>query len=179
MWKKLRNIWLTNHGWWLLIAGGITYLLASLLWYVQWPGDLWLSQRSNRPLLTQKIQPQTGILVAQVNSQGYRAGTNGLILLFRPDRELDDPPAFRQEFQLDESGLTTLLMVLPPGDYAVVAFLDLNNNGQLDFDGTRPAEPMRFPLSKSTNEPGTLEQRPEITLTPQEPLLCVFRFVAP
>jgi hypothetical protein len=171
-----RIAWRENDGWWLVLASVCVAAIFSMLWFFQWlPGE-WITQPKNRPILSQTIQQQNSILVAQVNASPEAAGKRGLILLFLPETAPDQPPSYQQSFQLDESGMVTLLMVFPPGAYTTVAFLDLNDNGQLDFQAGQPLEPMRFPISKSSSESNDLEAPMDITLSPENPVFCLFEF---
>ena len=47
----------------------------------------------------------------------------------------------REKINVDKNTTQLILNDLPAGDYALKAFQDVNNNGKMDFDGIRPAEP--------------------------------------
>lgn len=175
MWTYVRTVWRENNGGWLLVVGVVACVLLGTLWRWELIPDIAISSTPRKPLLSQTITRQNSILVAQVTAPKEAAGTNGLILLFRPENDAQQPPTFQQGFQLDESGMTSVLMVLPPGSYNVVAFLDINNNGQLDFDGSKPLEPMELPSSTPRLDNDS-QKNAEIILAPQVPVFCQFQF---
>lgn len=176
MQEYLRSTWRDNNGWWLVISATLVGSLLCILWFFQLLPDVWIASPNNQPILSQTIQPQNSILVAQVNATENAIGKKGFILLYRPEGFPNDLPAYQTGFQLDESGAVTLLMVLPPGVYKTVAFLDLNDNGQLDFDGNQPLEPISFPASKSGVDPEEAASPLDITLAPRDPVFCLFEF---
>jgi len=176
MWTNVRNVWRENNGGWLLVVGVTASVLLGVLWRWELIPDIAISTAPQKPLLSQTITRQNSILVAQIMAPQGESGTKGLILLFRPENDPQQPPAFQQLFQLDESGMTTVLMVLPPGTYSVFAFLDKNNNGQLDFEGSVPLEPMKLPTSSIRSDGASQEANSEITLAPQVPVFCLFHF---
>jgi hypothetical protein len=171
-----RSAWRENNGWWLLTSAALIGSLLCLLWFFQLLPEVWIASPNNQPILSQTIQSQNSILVAQVNATENAMGKKGFIFLYRPEGFPNDLPAYQQGFELDESGMVTLLMVLPSGTYKTVAFLDLNDNGQLDFDGDQPLEPIRFPASKSLGDQDELDSPLEITLAPRDPVFCLFEF---
>lgn len=175
-WKYLRGVWQDNHGGWLIAVAALTCLVIGLLWRLQLVPDIRISSGANRPILSQTIPPQNGILVAQVIAPNPTATQRGLILLFRPEDDLQQPPVFQQSFQLDESGMTTLLIVLPPGPYKAAAFLDINENGVLDFKDALPVEPVQYPNSKNQSVSEDRQEMSPIVLLGQEPLFCLFQF---
>lgn len=172
----LRSTWRENNGWWLVGSAALVGGLLSLLWFFQMFPDLWVASTSNQPILSQTVQAKNSILVAQVNASEEAGGKRGFLLLYRPDGLASDAPAYQQAFELDDSGAVTVLMVLPPGIYRAVAFLDLNDSGQLDFEGDQPLEPIRFPKSRFMGGSGELQSPAEITLAPKEPVFCLFDF---
>lgn len=176
MHSYLRTAWRENNGWLLVASASAVGAILCLLWFLEWLPDLSISRRSGQPILTQTIPSQDSILVAQINTSQNAIGKRGLILLYRSDDFSNEYPAYQQSFQLDDSGMVTLLMVLPPGTYKTVAFLDLNDNGQLDFDGDVPLEPMRLPTSRSPAGQEESDRPAEITLAPREPVFCLFDF---
>jgi uncharacterized protein (DUF2141 family) len=176
MWTYMRHVWRENNGGWLLLAGIAASLLLGFLWRWQLIPDIKISKTTQQPLLSQTIARQNSVLVAQIMASDVEAGSKGLILLFRPENDPQQPPAFQQSFRLDDSAMTTVLMVLPPGTYSVFAFLDKNDNGQLDFEGTVPLEPMKLPSSSIRSNSESQESGAEVTLVPQIPVFCLFRF---
>lgn len=175
MWNYIRNLWRDNHGGWLLLAASVACVLLGLVWKLDLIPEITISGAPQKPFLSQTITSQNSILVAQIVAKADSAGEGGLILLFPPDSDPLQPPSFQQSFRLDESGNTTVLMVLPPGNYKAVAFLDLNGNGQLDVDGPGRPEPIVLPTAtaRSTTDQPLV---PDIALAPQVPVLCIFEF---
>lgn len=172
----IRRAWRENNGWWLVASAALVGCLLCILWFFQLLPDVWIASPRNQPILAQTIQSQNGIMVALVNATDNARGKRGFILLYRPEGFPNDLPAYQQGFLLDESGMATLLMVLPPGTYMTVAFLDLNDNGQLDFDGNQPLEPISLPGSKSGGDLEGSSSPSQITLAPRDPVFCLFEF---
>lgn len=173
----MRNAWRDNHGGWLLGVASVACITLAVIWKLDLVPDFEISQSPKRPLLSQTITSQNSILVAQVNASEESAGVRGMILLFPPEGDPLQPPSFQQSFQLDSSGMTTVLMVLQQGTFKVIAFLDLNENGQLDFEENKPLEPMRLPSIAAVRDAFTLpESELEVVLAPQVPVFRVFQF---
>ena len=160
----------------MLLAAGVACILLGLVWKLDLIPEITISTSPRQPLLSQTITPQNSILIAQIVATAKSAGESGLILLFPPDSDPLQPPSFQQSFRLDDSGTTTVLMVLPPGEYKVVAFLDLNGNGLLDVEGPSRSEPMALPTTVARRDSENQSPIPEIVLAPQVPVLCLFEF---
>jgi hypothetical protein len=162
-------------------ASLVSGALASLFWFMDWIPEFQILSVSSKPVVSEIIQPQNGILVAQVSAPESMSGKSGLILLFAPNSDLAQPPTYQQKFQLDKRGSATLLLVVGSGTYATLAFLDLNDNGQLDYRELQPLEPIRFPKFKAS-EPRTdlaeEESSPTtiVELRPRDASFCEFDF---
>lgn len=173
----VRSVWRDNHGGWLLSVAALACISLGIVWRLDLVPEFEISRSPKRPLLSQTITSQNSILVAQINASDKSADVRGMILLFPPDGDPLQPPSFQQAFQLDASGMTTVLMVLQPGTFKVIAFLDLNNNGQLDFEESKPLEPMRLPSATGMRDGTDLPQSDlEVVLAPQVPVFRVFQF---
>lgn len=71
-------------------------------------------------------------------------GQKGRIQLYSPSIDQMQPPMYHEKFVIDERGMAAILLIVPASDYTVVAFIDANDNGQLDFDGERAIEAFDF-----------------------------------
>jgi hypothetical protein len=135
---------------------------------------------SKPPAIFQTIQPQSGILVAQINAPPENKGDTGRILLYPKNADQNQLPLYQEKFTFDERGMAAILLIVPNDEYVVIAFIDENDNGQLDFDGEQALESFRLPrAAKSGTE--SEDQPPTdgglITLQAQIPVLCTFDFV--
>lgn len=66
----------------------------------------------------------------------------------------DLPSTLQLIHPLNEHSVQTLNFTLPEGNYALRAFVDLNGNGQLDFNQkSRPIEPFAFSIGDGRRAP--------------------------
>lgn len=177
MFKSVHNTWSNNHGWLLSGAGVIVALAACLIWYLDWIPRISLTNQNEKAVVSQSIQKQNAILVAQIVSGPEQKGAKGRILLFLPSEDQRSLPTYQERFILDDRGMASLLLVVPAREYSMIAFIDANDNGQLDFDDQRATEDFRLPKFVSINDNSIQSLGPNgITLPPQIPCLCVFDF---
>lgn len=59
----------------------------------------------------------------------------------------------REKVSVDKASIKIKLGDLPAGEYAVKAFHDVNDNGEMDFNGMLPAEPYGSSSKKSEMGP--------------------------
>lgn len=74
-------------------------------------------------------------------------GANVYIAIYaaNPSARWRDKPVKQLQVALDESSPMNLNTDLPPGRYALRAFVDRNGNGELDLhQGGKPSEPFAF-----------------------------------
>jgi hypothetical protein len=77
--------------------------------------------------------------------------------------------------------MAAILLIVPTNEYMVIAFIDENDNGQLDFEGDQALESFRVPrtaVSERESDEAPVEAG-LINLQPQTPILCIFDFAAP
>ena len=155
-----------------------------LLWYKQWLPEINIGRAS---AFARQADPRDAptYFVARILGQppdeddDEQLASRGLLLLFayqQAEPADQRTPARTIAFQLDREGNATVVEELPPGLYTAFAFLDLNENGKLDFDaqGT-PLEP--FQTSAPTSEPQDFHNLAPAAfeLTPANPYFCVLR----
>lgn len=183
MWKNLYKTWSSNHGWLLSGASLIVGLVASCIWYLDLVPQLnFVSGGVKQPLISQSIQPQNGVLVAQVNALPESKRKKGRILLYTQSIDQTQTPEYQEKFEFDERGNAAILLVVPASEYMAIAFIDDNDNGQLDFDGETALESFRLPRTLASGQVIPSENPAEggvIKLQPQVPMLCTFDFTIP
>ncbi|MFO0943765.1 MAG: hypothetical protein U0930_23770 [Pirellulales bacterium] len=177
MWKNIFNAWANNHGWLLSGTGLIAACVACTIWYLELVPLVFLGSSDNKALVSQTVQSQNGILVAQIQASAERKNSKGKILLYIPDDEQNAFPVYQERFTLDERGAASLLLVVPAREYSMIAFIDTNDNGQIDFEDDRAKEDFRMPhtftVSGASASPTS---RGIVALPAQTPCLCVFDF---
>lgn len=174
---RVAQAWTQNHGWLLSGASLIVAMVACGLWYLGLVPVLLLSSPTKRPIVSQSIQGQSGILVAQVIADEASKNKAGRILLFTPSNDSNAPPAYQERFTLDERGLASLLLVVPATSYSIIAYIDENENSQLDFDNDgRALESFRLPQAVTVNGIDKNLAGGLIDLPARIPCLCVFNF---
>jgi hypothetical protein len=182
MLDNLNKTWANNHGWLLSGASLIVGLVACLIWYLDWvPQIIFSNSATKQPLVSQAIQPQSGILVAQIiGPQDSLQHKKGRILLYSGNSEPNQLPQYQEKFALDDRNMASILLVVPKAEYTVIAFIDENDNGVLDFEGDQALERFRLPRI-ATSEQDTENEIPAegglVNLQSQIPVLCTFDFV--
>lgn len=183
MLENINKTWSTNHGWLLSGASLIVGLVACLIWYLDWVPEInFVNFTTKPPLVSQSIQPQSGILVAQINASSERQGKKGRILLYSRNAEQTQPPQYQEKFVLDERGASAILLIVPTAEYMAIAFIDENDNGQLDFEDEQAVEPFSFPrtaLSGADTENLLSVEGGLVSLQAQIPILVTFDFAVP
>lgn len=179
MWKNFYSVWVANHGWLLSGAGVIVACVACTIWYFELVPLVFLKSSANKALVSQTVQSQNGILVAQIQATAEKKNAKGKILLYIPDDDQNAFPVYQEKFVLDERGSASLLLVVPAREYSMIAFIDANDNGQIDFEDDRAKEDFRMPrmftVSGGTTSP---TNRGVVSLPPQTPCLCLFDFTS-
>lgn len=135
------NTWKSNGGNVLLVTAGLATLLVCLVWYLNiLPKIEFIAPRRPAPRRTIFQRPVTVLVVAVLVSEKYPS----IVTIHRPFGEIEDtsdPVAFRQ-FPAGLPGTQVAVFTeLATGNYAVSAFLDINDNGIFDVD---PPEPRQF-----------------------------------
>lgn len=174
--KNLYNAWVSNHGWLLSGAGLIVTTVACTVWYLDWVPQLIMSAPAKQAVVSQAIQSQNGILVAQILASAEQKGAKGRIQVYVPSEDQNAPPAYQERFVLDERGMASLLLVVPAREYSMIAFIDANDNGLIDFEDNRATEDFRMPKSVTVDGAVANPTGGLINLPPQIPCLCLFDF---
>ena len=79
-------------------------------------------------------------------------------------------PVLRLRHRLPETDTVDIALEVPPGDYAVRAFVDLNDNGELDLNRRgRPTEPYASSQSPDRNRRSQRFEHALITLSAEQP----------
>jgi hypothetical protein len=175
------QIWRNNHGWMLSGASAIAALAACVILYFDMVPRIALKPLSEQPVVAQAIQAQNGILVAHVVAAKKDQGKRGRIQLYLPNQDQTKPPVYQESFSIDERGMAAILLVVNADEYLVVAYIDENDNGLLDFIGDQPVEIFRLPkpVAGSISSENSPTEGGIIQLQPQIPYLCVFDFSQP
>jgi hypothetical protein len=182
--SDLNKTWSSNHGWLLSGASLMVGLAACIILYMDWvPRISFVNATGKPPVISQSIQPQSGILVAQIISPDGSRGKKGKILLYsRNNTEQTQPPLHQEKFVLDERGTSTILLIVPTAEYTVLAFMDDNDNGQLDFVDAKAVEKFRLPqnvVSARDTEQSIAVEDGLVSIQSQVPIMCIFDFSLP
>lgn len=164
MFKYLSKTWQNNHGVWLLAMASAAAIMMSCVWYFNLLPKIELVQDAGLSLqrFAGDVDERKQINIITTGpppSPQMTSGYNGLILMYPADISLDSEtsPILSVPFVLDAEGLSYQRLGLPDlAPYALIAFLDLNGNAELDFDQAgAPIEPLRF--ANHTAAPTTLD----------------------
>lgn len=151
--------------------------LACVVWYFELVPLLLFEPPTKQAQVSQTVQSQNGILVAQILDSPERKNAKGKIFLFIPNEDQTALPVYQERFTLDERGLASILLVVPAREYSLIAFIDSNDNGQLDFDNDRATEEFRMPKSVTISGSSTAPAPGGLVALPaQIPCLCYFDF---
>ncbi len=155
----------------------IAACVACFIWYLELVPLVFLKSSANKALVSQTVQSQNGILVAQIQASPELKSAKGKILLYIPNDDQNAFPSYQERFTLDERGSASLLLVVPAREYSMIAFIDTNDNGQIDFEADRATEDFRMPtlvtVSGGTAGPAA---GGIVSLPAQAPCLCLFDF---
>ncbi|MEZ6135160.1 MAG: DUF2141 domain-containing protein [Pirellulaceae bacterium] len=154
MLKNLLISWKNNYGLVLISIGIAVGTLLCFVWYKQWLPEI----QMRAPLVAQRtFEPrQKNYYVARIETKTAAfANAHGNILIYAIPAEgqpTQNLPSSTHAFQLDENGNATVVQDMTPGLYSALAYLDLNQNGQLDLSPEgHPTEPHRSSNSQAPN----------------------------
>ncbi len=150
MFNQLIQIWRNNHGPILFISGFVVAIVMSVMWRFDLIPDVRPVMRSSPTLLGSRARVPTNVVVVSVTSEETPEAMV-TIQFFTPSDsggESLSPLESRTE-QLDGGVKEFLITDFTRGAVAGVAYVDLNENAQLDIseDGT-PIEPFAFASAK-------------------------------
>ena len=147
MFKSILKSWKENRGNLLLILGSVAGLVMSLVWYFELVPEITLVTR-NMPGTLVSTGPRVaasslvGIVRAPVRQQlpesASAAMRQAVVEVYPPsDAPPEDlSPLLLQTVELRDDGGPVAIVFndLPPGKYAAVAYIDLNDNGRFDIE---------------------------------------------
>lgn len=155
--------WHNNRGNFLLGLAFAAGLVMCIVWYFDMVPDIRLVPHTTSTAATQITRQDKNQLVvtirgpelptAMLEAEAYFAGE---VELYSPVGSLRDrsPPLLSRRFELRDNRPVAIVFEIPvTGEYAVMAYFDLNENGVLDLDENHvPAEPFRLSRSPTAQE---------------------------
>ncbi len=194
MLQNLSDSWKNNRGNLLLSLGAVTGVLMCVVWYYDLVPEVALAQRGLAAQSIRTSRTDQSVLVAIVQTPPLKqppvaTGENEALPPVRVIVEMLSPQgflhateatSFRRTIDLAPLGgkQAVILSDIPPGSYAVLAFIDLNDNGKLDFDAENinATEPYRLSkLPRKHTVPIDLEAT-AIEINAQQTALVEFNF---
>lgn len=166
MLKSILKSWKENRGNLLLALGSLAGLLMCLVWYFDLVPEVRLIARSPSTLVSAsgpRSAPNSlvGIVRVPARERLPQASspelTRAVVEIYPPQDTIPEQlfsPLLVQAVTLPDAGgpMAVVFNDLPPGKYAGVAYIDLNNNGRFDIElpGAK-SEP--FSLARLTGPP--------------------------
>jgi hypothetical protein len=147
MLKSILKSWKENRGNLLLILGSVAGLVMSLVWYFELVPEITLVTR-NMPGTLVSTGPRVassslvGIVRAPARQQlpesAPTAVRQAVVEVYPPSHAPPEnlSPLLLQTVELRDDGgpVAVVFNDLPPGKYAAVAYIDLNDNGRFDIE---------------------------------------------
>ncbi len=174
-----KSSWRRNHGNKLIAIGVVAAAAMCAVQYFDLVPEVEIIQEPEaaRPQL---IGPQIkrSQLVVVVNGPNEYAGQpiRGSVSVYRPEGTLaaETSPVLTQGFELDKEGYATLAIDIPTiTELTVSCYLDLNDNGVLDYSPSGlPLEPLRL-SARPSSIPKSLNLEDELVTAPQSTMLIV------
>lgn len=190
MLKPILKSWKENRGNLLLALGSMAGLLMCLVWYFDFVPEVRLVARSLPSTLVSATAPRSapnslvgivhlparGLLPQASSSESTRA----VVEVYPPNDTIPEQlfsPLLAQTVTLPEAGgpMAVVFNDLPPGKYAAVAYIDLNNNGRFDIEESglksepfslarlaRPARPSTVANEDLSGVEGSTDGTPEL-----------------
>ena len=158
MLKQLIQVWRNNHGPILFVSGFVVAICMSVLWRFNLIPDIGPALRASPTLMGNRSKPATNIVVMTVTSDELPDAEVTIQFFSPPDMLSDTLTPLEIRTERLESGLKEFVKTdLPRGTFAAIAFVDLNENMQLDInDEGLPTEPFAFATSNRTKDASTL-----------------------
>ncbi len=180
--QSLTRTWKNNHGGLLLGMGVVAAVIMSLVWYFNVLPDVELVPESNigNPLQPTSQSPLI-VVISGEPSESVERPTPGYVLLLDQAGKLTEnlESSGTLPFFIDEKGLGSVAIRRPQFiNFAVIAFLDSNQNGRLDFKNGVPTEPVRTPLSPRTQPKSYDLAEIALTLNKNAPDVLQFDFLS-
>lgn len=158
MLQNFLKAWHHNRGNWLLSLGVVAGLLMCLVWYFQLVPEIRLISRSvSGTLISKTLRSEQSPLVVTLRIPVLNATTietplvdlRAIVELHLPNESVqsDMTSLFSRSVTLRNDGTPQAVVFseVQPGRYAVLAYIDLNNNEKFDLDeSTQPLEPFRL-----------------------------------
>lgn len=179
MLKQLIQVWRNNHGPILFTSGFIVAIVTSVMWRFDLIPDIRPVMRSSPTLLGNRTRTLTNIVVVSIT---YDENPNALVTVqfFTPSESGSDSltPLESRSEQLEGGSKEFLVTDLARGAVAGIAYVDLNQNSQLDIDENGTAnEPFAFATVKQPeNAPPAARGVFEVGM---EPVFVKFRLKQP
>lgn len=147
MLKQIMNIWRNNNGTFLFACGLSVVVLMSILWRFDMIPDIGQSLRASPTLIAGgRVTVMPNIVVVSISSEDFPTAEVHMQVFSTPELVSESLSAIENRRTTLRNGLSEFVILgLSRGAYAGLAYIDTNENGQIDFaeDGS-PAEPIGF-----------------------------------
>ncbi len=154
MLKQLLQVWRNNHGPILFVSGFLVAICMSVLWRFNLIPDIGPALRASPTLLGSRSKSLHNIVVVTVTSDDSTS-EEVTLQFFSPSEIASETltPVDTRTERLEGGTAEFLISDLPRGTFAAIAYMDANENMQLDVseDGT-PTEPFAFATTKQAND---------------------------
>ena len=148
--NSFQSAWNKNRGNLLLVIAALASVMVSCVWYFDLlPNIRFVSAEQPLSVASPVANPPSIIVVTlEPDKTPSEEPVSGYVRVHSPFGRLPESPspiAFREFTVIDQRIMPVVFTELPAGQYALSAFLDLNENGLLDFDDKGiPLEPVRM-----------------------------------
>ncbi len=179
MLKQLIQVWRNNHGPILFVSGFLVAICMSVLWRFNMIPDIGPALRASPRLMGDRTKPAPNIVVVSITSEDAPDAEITLQFFAPPEfaNETLTPLETRKE-RLDDGIAEFLLTDLARGTFAAIAYIDANENMQLDISEEGiPTEPYAFASSKRANDASA--QAKGVFEVGNEPTFIKFTIKAP
>jgi uncharacterized protein (DUF2141 family) len=158
MLTKIINIWQNNYGTFLFACGIGVVIAMSVLWRLDLIPEIGPSLRASPMMLGGRATPPPNIVVVSITSEDSPDAEVLLQIFSAYDFGGESMSPLETRHIVMHHGLSEFLITgLVRGAYAGLAFVDTNNNGELDLasDGS-PVEPFGFARAITNDESKSL-----------------------
>jgi len=158
MLKQIINIWRNNNGTILFACGLAVVIVMSILWRFDMIPDVGQSLRASPMLIGGRVTSLPNIVVVSITSEDPPAAEVHMQVFSTPEMIGDSMSPIESRITTMQNGISEfLIMGLARGTYAGIAYIDSNDNGQIDLaeDGS-PAEPFGFAKVRSEDDTQSL-----------------------
>ena len=158
MLKQIINSWRNNNGTILFVCGLAVMIVMSILWRFDLVPDIGQSLRASPIMIGGRAATLPNIVVVSITSKDFPNTEVHMQVFSTPELVNESLSPIETRTTMMRDGLSEfLIMGLPRGIYAGLAYVDTNSNGIIDLaeNGT-PAEPFGFVKVSSQGESQSL-----------------------